>query len=374
MGRRAGAAVLCLAIGQSAAAQDRPPAEPTEAAAAAEGLKTGPATIPAHWSKNPYPESIPEGQSYYIVERGDTLWGISARFMKSPYLWPQVWEANKYIKDAHWIYPGDPVVVPVVALVSDKAGEPPPVEPPPPPPPPAPARPADVLVPATTEMSLQCASAIVDGREDEDFFIIGSEEGARRALIFANRDIVYLNRGSSAGVKPGDVYSIHHASYPVKHPVTHRRIGQKVETLGWLRVILVTDSAATAVIEQACTDVHLGDYLKPFEKVTVPMLVRRPPADRLTPPTGKSDGAVVDIEGDAGIAGTGQIATINLGTRNGVAAGNMLTVYRVMFPSVPTPRVVVGELAVLAVREKTSLVAVTYSTDGILPGDRVELQ
>ena len=27
---------------------------------------------------------------------------------RNPYLWPQIWDQNRYITDAHWIYPGDP--------------------------------------------------------------------------------------------------------------------------------------------------------------------------------------------------------------------------------------------------------------------------
>ena len=52
----------------------------------------------------------------------------------------------------------------------------------------------------------------------------------------------------------------------MKHPDTGTNIGTKVETTGWVRVILVQENSSTAVIEQACIDIHLGDYLKPFEK------------------------------------------------------------------------------------------------------------
>ena len=64
-------------------------------AADAAGLKTGPATVAPHWSKNKYPDSVAEGAFYYIVERGDTLWDLSKRFLGNPYLWPQIWDQNR---------------------------------------------------------------------------------------------------------------------------------------------------------------------------------------------------------------------------------------------------------------------------------------
>lgn len=45
-------------------------------------------------------------QAYRVV-KGDTLWDISALFLKTPWLWPRLWQANSQIENPHLIYPGD---------------------------------------------------------------------------------------------------------------------------------------------------------------------------------------------------------------------------------------------------------------------------
>jgi hypothetical protein len=48
--------------------------------------------------------NIPE---VYIVKKGDNLWNISGVFLENPWSWPELWQANSYIKNPHLIYPGD---------------------------------------------------------------------------------------------------------------------------------------------------------------------------------------------------------------------------------------------------------------------------
>jgi hypothetical protein len=47
----------------------------------------------------------------HTVVKGDTLWDISIKYLKTPWKWPLVWANNGDITNPHLIYPGDIVVI-----------------------------------------------------------------------------------------------------------------------------------------------------------------------------------------------------------------------------------------------------------------------
>ena len=73
-----------------------------------------------HWT--PYdPPATPAGADWYTIQRGDTLSMLAQQKLGTWLLWPQIWDANPYIKDAHWIYPGDPLFITKPQVVSEAA-------------------------------------------------------------------------------------------------------------------------------------------------------------------------------------------------------------------------------------------------------------
>ncbi len=62
------------------------------------------------WAADPVAVN-PAHPDRYVVVRGDTLWDISARFLRDPWRWPDVWYVNPQISNPHLIYPGDVITL-----------------------------------------------------------------------------------------------------------------------------------------------------------------------------------------------------------------------------------------------------------------------
>src|SRR5262249_53364400 len=77
--------------------------------------------VAGHWTAWDPPQ-VPDGAKPYIVVPGDTLWGLSGKYQSNPLLWPLIWDQNRYVLDTHWIYPGDPLMIPATATIVPAKG------------------------------------------------------------------------------------------------------------------------------------------------------------------------------------------------------------------------------------------------------------
>lgn len=338
----------------------------------------GEIVIPAHWSPYQAPTRYPEGTRLHIIVRGDTLWDLSNRYFENPFLWPQLWDANRYIRNPHLIYPGDPLVIPdldVLRAAEEGAeeglreGELPGEEGVGPEGVAGPTGPR--LIPLYEEVAIQCADYLLEDPEDENLRIVGSEEGDAK-IALATGDVVYLNRGSEDGVSPGDRYYIQQRWRKVDHPRRFGSAGWHIVRKGWLNVLAVQEDSAIAEIGTTCKEVYANDYLLPFEPVPVPLVPEQEWVNRLTPETGNTRGYIVASMDDIDSLGQGSLVGLDVGAEDGVVPGNIFTIFRYVYAGVP--RRVLGEVAVLTVQDTTATAKITLSYDFVVVGDQIELK
>lgn len=360
-----------------------------------------------HWTAWNPPQTFPEGAEVYTIVRGDTLWDLAARFYGDPYLWPQLWERNQYILDAHWIYPGDPLligveVVPVDSLAElEGDGDAPAVVPE--------DEPGDGIlsadealgapIPLGTESDLYCSGFIGEMDEDFDYRIVGSEAGALLPDMFATEknerkrgeatygildtakyglatsDVVYVDGGRLAGQTPGDLFTIVSPKQAIRHPLNDKQVGRLYSYQGRLRLLSVQEETAIAEIVHACEPVTVGSALIPFEPEPVP-LGRDTPIWPINLPTSAESlqeaPVIVYARGDVISMGQDNLVYIDRGEEDDVLPGDLFTIYRLNRPGLPP--VVLGELAVLSTQERTAMARILKSRYTIFLGDRLALK
>ncbi len=368
--------------------------------AAAHQPPTGLQRIGDHWTAWSPPSSFPDGAQVYTVESGNTLWDLAGRFYGNPYLWPQIWEQNRYVLDAHWIYPGDPLVVgfkvtPIEDIQAASRG--------------AKAEATDddrsggslrlargqsAPVALGSEDDIQCSGYI--GEFDEVFprRIIGSEyESLSPTLVPAQvagdlsalgeidtvkidlslGDIVYVDGGREANLLPGDMFTVVIPRERVKHPATGKLIGRFYSYVGRVRLLSVQEETAIAEIVHGCMPVRVGAALTPYVREPVP-LARRTLAVGVNDPVSaevlRTAPIIVRSERNLVTIGRDHLVYLDLGEQVGVTPGDIYSIYR-MNPK-GHPPVVIGELGILSVREKSSLAKVLESRYAVYVGDRID--
>lgn len=363
------------------------------------------------WSAWDPPQTFPEGAPVYTIERGDTLWGLAQRFLDDPYRWPQIWELNPYILDAMWIYPGDPLVLPPIAMeMPDVAG--PSITELPESGVPSEERPyetespfslppeaaGEAPVPLGYESDIYCMGFI--GDPDEDFpYRIGSSEyefiqpslelsaeahsgiegtfGKSDAVKFmlGVSDVVYIEGGRADGLSAGTMLVAVEPRERVVHPRTGKLVGRYYHYEARVRVLSAQEETAIGEIVAACDPVHVGSLLRPFQPEPVP-LRRLSPMRPVNYPNTLDEveaGATIVLVRDHVVAmGTGTLVFIDHGSAEDVAPGDIFTIYRRGRPKFPP--IVLGEAAILSVSERASLARIIRSRYSIYLGDSMVLK
>ncbi len=337
-----------------------------------------------HWTPYSPPSEFPSDAQVYIIKPGDTLWDLARRFLGDPYLWPQLWERNQYIRDAHWIYPGDPLVI------GPKPAEVAPVEAPEPagreeapgsasedataaPGLPA-AGPSAVgrLVPLGSESDVYCFAYLDESGEDLRL-TMSSAEHVEFKSTYADGDIVYLDGGSEDGVEAGQEFFLVIPGRVVRHPATGAALGRLYTYVGHARVLCVQEHSATAEIIAACDAVPLGAKAKPFDPIPIPMSVLTPPVTVCDPASGKPSGYIIYAKEEAETFGVDHVVLVDLGEADQVKPGTILTVF-LDNPVPGLPRRAVGELGVLTAGDHWATAKVIRSKEAMQVGYRVEVK
>jgi LysM repeat protein len=320
----------------------------------------------------------------YIVKKGDTLWGLSNRFMKDPYYWPDLWARNpEKILNPHFIFPGQKLkIYPDRIEVENgpKTSSPQPA-----------AESAAVMAVPAIPGEPQKAPDTQDQPVDERRFSVSGGEGfiagagfkpigkviagQHNRQIFAADDIVYTDIGSADGGKVGDRFNIYKKFTPISHPVSNAILGYKVVPLGILQLTEMSARSSKALLTESFLEVEPGAALLPYTGSKKKEVALRAPELDLT-------GYIIETRTGAQAISAGDIAYIDLGEKQGVKAGNLFYVVRKAKVEIDyfsnseydLPIDVLGAVVVVETAENTSTVLVVKSIDTIYTGDRLEMK
>jgi len=384
------ALLVTLLVGCASSPEPKPEPEPEPAA-------PQPAPEPAaEPAPAPEPEPIavkPDHPEKYVVVRGDTLWDIASRFLRDPWLWPEVWQNNPQIENPHLIYPGDVLRLvyidgrPVVQVQRGGApGEP--TEPGEPgqvreitPPPPGletvklspqvrvedldravPTIPVDAI-----RQFLARSRVVSTERLEEAPYVLSSLDehlmagGKGQRLFVRNLDSREYTR--YAIVRKGDAYY---------DPRSDELLGYEALFLAEAQVVRY-GQPATMAIENSRREVLNGDRLLPIDETVIDRtFLPRAPEQEV-------DGQIIAVVEGVSRITQYQVVTLNLGLQDDVEPGHVLAVYQageeVRDPltgdDVLLPRQRAGTVMIFRVFDKLSYALVMDATRAIHVYDAV---
>jgi LysM repeat protein len=377
------------------------------------GLIAGAAWVSAEGTLRMAPET-----QVYVIQRGDTLWDLSAAKLNSPWYWPRIWQLNPQVTNPHRIYPGQELLIPGHGQPAPVAAVPPAApDEAAPAPAPAPieqvAAPAPAMTPVqfqepvrdepaeletldtlTVEQDLPVAAerprlttAIIPMPRTERYHVrLGSEgfiapERIRAAgsilgahtekMLYSEGDLVFISLGEGAGVEVGQRFTVYRQLDEITHPETGRTMGLRTMQLGILEVVSVLPRISRARIIASYNAIDKGSFIIPFQPYER-HIVAQPILDDFS-------GFVITPTREVSIVGEHQTIFIDRGSRHDVQIGHQFEIYRpvpaerdtVTGNMMALPPKIIGQGVVVDTQNQTATALVTNSRDFIERGDRI---
>jgi len=326
----------------------------------------------------------PNAPDSHVVQRGDTLWGISRLFLASPWRWPELWGMNlEQIRNPHLIFPGQRLVLiradgRARLVLAQAVGEPP-VER---------LSPRIRSEPAGDGAIAAIPLHLIAPFLNEAVVFDADELAAAPRVVAAPEGRVMMSRGDTAYVL-GEIaelrdWRIFREARPLLDPATRQVLGFEARFVGtaeYLRPGSVQTGAngrveavpATFRVTNVRQEVGIGDRLAPVGEREFPSFAPHAPAMPV-------EGRIISIYGDSMTAGQHQIVALNHGRADGIARGHVLALWRdgARVPDRTDPRRPLiklpderhGLLFVFRVFERVSYALILNVLDPVRPGDR----
>jgi hypothetical protein len=307
----------------------------------------------------------------YVVKKGDTLWDIADYFLKEPWKWPELWYGNPNIKNPHLIYPGDVLYLTYVDGKPRLSREPS-------------YDGVEKLSPRVREEALAEAIPTIPGDAIRAFLlgtrVVGATELEEAPYIveFIGEHLIG-GAGTSAyakGIEPNDLpnHIIVRKGDKYTDPETRELLGYEATYIGTSRLLTAGDPARV-YIDTSVREVMVADRLLEQDETTLLDSAYYPHA-----PEGNIEGYIIAVTGGVSQIGQYQIVTLNKGTREGLEAGHVFSIYQagraVRDPygsanaTVKLPEEKAGLLMVFKTYERISYALVMKSTRSIHLLDR----
>ena len=291
------------------------PANDASDMTATEAAVAGMNDAPAETQSAPSAQLLrPDAPMNYTVKRGDTLWDISAVFLKDPWFWPEIWQINPQVENPHLIYPGD-----VLSLAVGAGGD------------------AHVFISQYSGARLQprLRSEAIEGPIDNIPFsaiaafltkpsVLTKDQALKAPHILGFRDH-HMIAGTGHEIYVRDLnaplnqrFAVMHVGEEIRDPDDNKVVGYQAAYVA-TAVVNAPGDVSKAMLTEGAREALEGDRLISQEG-DVP-LTFQPHA-----PSSQITGQIIGIAEDATQIGQYQVVVINRGTKHGLAPGAVLAV------------------------------------------------